>query len=100
MIFPYTISQSDPEIFVLAVSTQHCNCTWTAELYWTAGSKVGHTFIEDNGHPFRETATNRLPTVTWWQNNRGSWCRGGTVPSTGHRCRQRNPFAFQTRDQP
>jgi hypothetical protein len=65
LMFPYTISQSDPAIFALIVSTHHCNCTWTAELDWTVGSEVGHTVIKDNGQPFHITAADNLPTVTW-----------------------------------
>jgi hypothetical protein len=76
VMFPYTISDSNLELFKLTISTQHCDCTWTAELYWTAGSKVGHTFIDDNGRPFETTAASAaLPTVTWWLGNSG-WSRG------------------------
>jgi hypothetical protein len=77
MIFPYTISQSDPEILVLTITTQHCDCTWTAELDWTDGSEVGHTVIDDNGHPFQTTAANGLPTVIWENETGSSWTRSG-----------------------
>jgi hypothetical protein len=73
LIFPYTISQSDPEILVLTVTTQHCDCTWNAELDWTEGSHVGHTIIEDHSHPFQTTAAKGLPTITWGQGENGDW---------------------------
>lgn len=79
LMFPYTISESDPEGFILTISTRHFDCMWTAELDWVAGSEVGHTLIEDNGHPFETTATTALRTVTWVQNGNG-WSR--TSPSS------------------
>jgi hypothetical protein len=81
LTFPYTISQSDPELLVLTVTTQHCDCTWTAELDWTEGSKVGHSIIEDNGHPFQTTASSGLPTVIWGQNENNDWIRCGQAQS-------------------
>jgi hypothetical protein len=75
LVFPYTVSESDPEIIGLTVTTQHCDCTWVAELDWTAGSRVGHTTIEDNGQPFQTTADKKLPTLTWTQYPNGSWGR-------------------------
>ena len=75
LLFPYTISDTNPEIFTLIISTQKFDCTWTAELDWTVGSKVGHTLIEDNGRPFETTTTTALRTVNWIQNSHGRWSR-------------------------
>lgn len=80
LIFPYTISESDPEILILDVSTHNCDCTWTAELDWTAGPDVGQTIIKDHGHLFRTTAATGLPTVNW-QHFAGSWIRRTGPPS-------------------
>jgi hypothetical protein len=51
--FPYKVSLSDPEVFVLFANTQRCDCRWTAELRWRSGGKEGTTTIRDGREPFR-----------------------------------------------
>jgi hypothetical protein len=55
--FPYKVSQTDPEVFYIAVNTKKCDCTWIAELFWTTRGKNGSTIIDDNGRPFRVTSS-------------------------------------------
>jgi hypothetical protein len=55
--FPYRVSQTEPEVFYIAVSTKTCDCTWVAELFWTTRGRNGSTIIDDNGHPFRVTSS-------------------------------------------
>lgn len=51
--FPYKISQSDPEVFMLVAETEKCLCSWKAQLDWTASGKSGTTTLDINSTPFR-----------------------------------------------
>jgi hypothetical protein len=51
--FPYRVSASDPEVFYIIAETQRCDCSWIAELDWSAGGRSGTTRIDDGGKPFR-----------------------------------------------
>jgi hypothetical protein len=51
--FPYRVSASEPEVFLLLARTASCDCDWTAELGWAAGGRRGVTTIDDDGMPFR-----------------------------------------------
>ena len=60
--FPYRVSATEPEVFYISARTEKCDCTWIAELFWTAGDKKGSTIIKNNGKPFRTTSVENLPT--------------------------------------
>lgn len=55
--FPYKVSATEPEVFLISAYTETCDCAWVAELFWTAGDKSGSTIINNNGKPFRTTST-------------------------------------------
>jgi hypothetical protein len=59
--FPYRISESDPEIFFIAVQTVRCNCKWYLDLDWSSGSRTGTARIDDRGQPFHTTSEKGLP---------------------------------------
>jgi hypothetical protein len=63
--FPYTVSSSDPEAFVVTVFTQYCDCTWDLELDWVSGNKFGKSVIDDQGRPFETTGVAHLPWIGW-----------------------------------
>jgi hypothetical protein len=66
--FPYVVSASDPEPFIFVITTKHCDCTWTLELDWVAGSTNGKSIIT--------TATTDLPSVQWgYGQSNGPWRR-------------------------
>jgi hypothetical protein len=54
--FPYKVSLSDPEVFLILAHTQKCDCRWTATLRWESGGKSGTTLIQNGDEPFRTTA--------------------------------------------
>lgn len=54
--FPYKVSLTDPEVFMIFANTQRCDCRWTAKLRWESGGKEGTTLIQDGEQPFRTTA--------------------------------------------
>jgi len=64
-VFPYTITKNDSVPFLLFIGTKNCDCSWTAEIDWTQGSKVGHTYIDDHGQPFETASVQGLPEITW-----------------------------------
>jgi hypothetical protein len=74
--FPYAVSESDPEAFYLSITTRHCDCAWTLELDWIAGSTSGKSIVTDNGQPFEITADVDLPRLEWsYGPNNGPWER-------------------------
>lgn len=51
--FPFTVSETDPEIFDLAVgSGPECDCQWTATLSYTQAGRSYTALIDDDGKPF------------------------------------------------
>ena len=47
------MSESEPEVFFIFASAHRCDCTWVAELAWSAKGKSGVATIDDDGEPFR-----------------------------------------------
>jgi hypothetical protein len=54
--FPYEVSLSDAETFVILATTLECDCTWTAALSWASEGRTGRLAIDDHGRPFRTTS--------------------------------------------
>lgn len=54
--FPYTVSESDPEVFYVNAHTSDHDVTWYLELEWSSGGRQGVMRIDDNGQPFRTSA--------------------------------------------
>lgn len=55
--FPYSVSDTDPEVFVLIASSRRCDCLWRARLRWSSGGRSGAIRIDENGKPFRTVST-------------------------------------------
>ncbi|MGW2297255.1 helix-turn-helix domain-containing protein [Streptomyces violaceorubidus] len=55
--FPYKVSESDPEVFQVAAHTSGHDVSWELELEWSSGGRHGTTRIDDNGKPFRTSAS-------------------------------------------
>jgi hypothetical protein len=54
--FPYTVSGSDPEQFVITPSTMKSDVLWRLDLEWSMGAEHGKIALDDSGEPFRTTA--------------------------------------------
>jgi hypothetical protein len=54
--FPYSVSLSDAEPFLITARTRRCDCAWVAEVTWASEGRTGTTVIDDGGRPFRSTA--------------------------------------------
>lgn len=60
--FPYQISSGDPEVFLVNVHTEKCDCRFHLDLDWTSGEHKGTLRIRDGKHPFHVIGAQRLPT--------------------------------------
>ncbi|CAM5229869.1 helix-turn-helix transcriptional regulator [Streptomyces violaceorubidus] len=55
--FPYSVSESDPEVFKVNAHTSGHDVSWYLELEWSSGARHGTTRVDDNGKPFRTSAS-------------------------------------------
>ncbi|MFI8948950.1 helix-turn-helix domain-containing protein [Streptomyces sp. NPDC053750] len=55
--FPYTVTESDPELFYVNAHTSDHDVTWYLELEWSSGGRQGIMRIDDHGKPFRTSAS-------------------------------------------
>jgi hypothetical protein len=54
--FPYTITNDDPEQFVITPDVASGDVAWFLYLTWSSGASEGRLTINDSGQPFRTTA--------------------------------------------
>jgi hypothetical protein len=74
--FPYTVSDSDPEVFQIRATTTRCDCAWYLTLDWSSGEQEGTLRIDDRGRPFRTTSITGLPRYSWtWRSAQPQWVR-------------------------
>jgi hypothetical protein len=57
--FPYEVSLSDAEPFLITARTRQCDCSWVAELSWASEGRTGTVTVDDQGKPFRTIGTAR-----------------------------------------
>ncbi|SEF27117.1 hypothetical protein SAMN05421837_103642 [Amycolatopsis pretoriensis] len=55
--FPYTVSITNPETFMIQAETEDCDCDWVADVFWSAQGKTGVLPVTNSGKPFRTTST-------------------------------------------
>ncbi|MGH3707456.1 MAG: hypothetical protein ACRDRQ_04990 [Pseudonocardiaceae bacterium] len=67
--FPYKISASDPEVFLLVAETEKCSCSWKARLDWTASGKAGTTTLDINSTPFRTSPKEPTERNYYYESN-------------------------------
>jgi hypothetical protein len=78
--FPFTVTQSDVEQFVLVARVADADCKWRLLLDWSSGATNGTVVISDRGKPFRTTAS-AGPGITQiiWNARSRRWRRRLTV---------------------
>jgi hypothetical protein len=60
--FPFTVSETDPEIFDLHVEDGPiCDCLWTATLSYIQGGHSYTATIDNNGTPFHAVPADHVP---------------------------------------
>lgn len=60
--FPFKVSSTEAEVFLIVATTKRHYCAWQGELSWCCGADTGVTIIDDDGEPFRTTAPTAAPT--------------------------------------
>ncbi|MFD8427833.1 helix-turn-helix domain-containing protein [Streptomyces coelicoflavus] len=55
--FPYSVSESDAEVFHVTAHTSEHDVSWYLELEWSSGGRHGITRVDDHGKPFRTSAS-------------------------------------------
>ncbi|CAL9538361.1 helix-turn-helix domain-containing protein [Streptomyces sp. enrichment culture] len=55
--FPYSVSESDPEVFYVNAHTSEHDVSWYLELEWSSGGRHGTLRVDDHGKPFRTSAS-------------------------------------------
>ncbi|MEU0481797.1 hypothetical protein ABZ260_21745 [Streptosporangium sp. NPDC006013] len=59
--FPFSVSDSDAEIFHIFGATRDCDCRWRILVDWSSQGRKGTATIDDNGLPFRTVGIKGLP---------------------------------------
>jgi hypothetical protein len=60
-VFAFNVTSSDPEVFYVVASTDHCDCSWHLSLKWSDSKRSDTYEINNGGKPFRTMAANGLP---------------------------------------
>ncbi len=63
--FPYSVSESDPEVYYLTVATQEYDVSYYLELEFSSGGESGTVRIDDEGQPFRLSANQDQPAYDY-----------------------------------
>lgn len=63
--FPYTVTQSAGQGFLLTIDSEQCECSWDAELDWSDGTTNSSFVIDDNGVPFQDSSTSGMKLTNW-----------------------------------
>ncbi|MEU9825367.1 hypothetical protein [Micromonospora chersina] len=63
--FPYRVSVTDAETFVVVGHAVRCDCDWKIEVDWTSQGRTGTVTVDDAGRPFRVTGRAGAHTQCW-----------------------------------
>ncbi|MER5967109.1 helix-turn-helix transcriptional regulator [Streptomyces sp. NPDC002057] len=63
--FPYSVSESDPEVFFVAARARAHDVSWYLELVWSSGTRRGTVRIDDDGRPFRTSGNLTRPAYAF-----------------------------------
>ena len=79
----YVVRRGEPEAFLVIVTTPTCDCLWHIELHVEVDGDERVEVIDDEGKPFRTTASTAATSYRW---RNGSWTPlspvGSPVPPT------------------
>lgn len=64
IVFPWTVSLTEPLLLYVVATATRCDCRWTAEIPWVSGSEKGVIQIDDEGQPFHLVGTDGLPAYS------------------------------------
>ncbi|MDO0935383.1 helix-turn-helix transcriptional regulator [Streptomyces sp. DG2A-72] len=60
--FPFSVSESDPEVFRVMADASAYDVRWYLELKWSSGTRQGTVVVDDGGEPFRTSGNNGRPS--------------------------------------
>ncbi|WP_253915293.1 hypothetical protein [Streptomyces mayonensis] len=63
--FPYSVTESDPEVFYVNAHTSGHDVSWYLELEWSSGDRHGTMRVDDHGKPFRTSASRDDSSYAW-----------------------------------
>ncbi|MER6332352.1 helix-turn-helix domain-containing protein [Streptomyces sp. NPDC001034] len=63
--FPFSVSESDPEVFYVTADASAYDVSWYLELSWSSGGRHGTVLIGDKGRPFRTSGDNGRPSYAF-----------------------------------
>ncbi|WP_208641759.1 helix-turn-helix domain-containing protein, partial [Streptomyces africanus] len=59
--FPFSVSESDPEVYHILADASAYDVSWYLELSWSSGGRSGTLTVDDRGRPFRTSGNNGRP---------------------------------------
>ncbi|MER5975431.1 helix-turn-helix transcriptional regulator [Streptomyces sp. NPDC001857] len=78
--FPFTVSESDPEIYYISADASAYDVSWVLELSWSSGPRRGTLIVDDHGKPFRTSGNNGRPAYEFPVGG-SAWGRAGASPT-------------------
>ncbi|MFD9136834.1 helix-turn-helix domain-containing protein [Streptomyces bottropensis] len=80
--FPYSVSESDPEVYYITADASAYYVSWYLELKWSSGSRSGALTLNDDGAPFRTSGNNGRPAYEYPLGG-PKWVKEGTTLGAG-----------------
>ncbi|WP_405795929.1 helix-turn-helix domain-containing protein [Streptomyces sp. NBC_01506] len=71
--FPYSVSESDPEVFQISAKASARNVSWYLELEWSSGGREGTLRVDDHGKPFRTSGAQGRPSYEYPLGGDSKW---------------------------
>ncbi|CAL9498897.1 helix-turn-helix domain-containing protein [Streptomyces sp. enrichment culture] len=71
--FPYSVSESDAEVFHVTAHTSGQDVRWYLELEWSSGGRHEVTRVDDHGRPFRTSASRDASYYAYPLGGDGGW---------------------------
>ncbi|MFF5159939.1 helix-turn-helix domain-containing protein [Streptomyces sp. NPDC000348] len=78
--FPFSVSESDPEVYYVTAGTAAYDVSWYLELRWSSGSRSGTLTVDDKGRPFRTSGNDGRPAYEFPLGGE-EWVPEGTTTS-------------------
>ncbi|MFF9204129.1 helix-turn-helix domain-containing protein [Streptomyces sp. NPDC014986] len=82
--FPFSVSESDPEVYYVMADASAYDVRWYLELEWSSGSRSGTLTVDDEGRPFRTSGNNGRPAYEFPLGGDG-WVPEGTTEAGQNR---------------
>jgi transcriptional regulator with XRE-family HTH domain len=76
--FPFSVSESDPEVYYITAGAAAYDVSWYLELKWSSGSRSGTLTVDDKGRPFRTSGNDGRPAYEFPLGGDG-WVPEGTT---------------------